>query len=166
MNEPLDWTDALSGIRDEIRDVRGDVAQLRFEVSEIKHGLDEEKSERRAQADDFRTLHADHRELSAEVTIVHNDVDLLKENMRLTQMINDKTHTVTDSKIDRLTIAFEKHAQQEELDRREVIKALKSENFAVRRNGTVDFLWAVGIAVTVGMAMFGMLMATGTVGGS
>jgi uncharacterized protein (DUF3084 family) len=159
--EQQEWRDALNGIHEEIRDVRDDVANVRSEVIELKKNQERDQDDRRRSSEDHKNLHSDHEGLKSEVTIIHHDVDLLKENMRLTQVVNEKTHSQLGDKIDLLTHKFDKHAEQEETDRRELIKTLSSEKFQVQVRGKADLLWAVGIAVTVGLTMFGLLWKTG-----
>lgn len=163
-NDERDWRDALSGIHDEIRDVRDDVAQVRSELGELRRSQEFEKAERLQQREDHKLLHFEHKELASEVGGIHNDVDLLKENIRLTQMLNEKTHDVMGDKIDTLTHKFDKHAEQEERDRREVISALKGENFQIRRFATKDIMWLFGVGASIVVSLFGLLWATGAVG--
>jgi predicted nuclease with TOPRIM domain len=160
-NEQQEWREVLNGIHEEIRDVRDDVASVRSEVMDLKRNQERDQEDRKRANEDHRSLHLEHRELRSEVTGIHNDVDLLKENIRLTQVLNEKTHDQLGDKVDLLTHKFDKHAEQEELDRRELIKTLSSEKFQVQVRGKADFLWVIGIAVTVGLTMFGLLWKTG-----
>jgi len=164
-NDERDWRDALSDIHEEIRDVRDDVAAVRSEVSELRKNQEFEKNERIQQKEDHKLLLYEHKEVASEVSRVHNDVDLLKENIRLTALMNERIHDNMGNKIDKLTDKFEKHADQEERDRQELIRTLQDENFQIKRHGTKDLLWAIGISVTIIFGLFGMLWGTGTLGG-
>jgi predicted nuclease with TOPRIM domain len=159
--EQVSLVTALEGIHEELRDVRDDVAQVRSEVMDLRRNQELEKEERKKAVDDHRALHMEHRSLQTEVAGVHNDVTLLKENMRLTQVLNEKTHDQIGHKVDLLTSKFDKHSEQEELDRRELIKTLSSEKFQIQARGKADFLWVVGIAITVTLTLFGLLWKTG-----
>ena len=141
---------------DQIGKLHQHISQVSHQVGEVKKGQDD--------------LHKEHMQLRERVDLlernVSRDIDNLAAHEReanvyrshLLEGFEKLTNSVT-----KLDERFERHAEMDEADRRQVIAALKSENFQTRRNGKIDFLWAVGIAVTVGLALFGMLAATGTI---
>ena len=141
---------------DQIGKLHQHIEHVSHQVRDVKEGQDEHRKELSGLRDRMDLLER----------TVSKDIDNLAAHEReanlyrghLLEGFEKLTNSVT-----RLDERFEKHAEIDEADRRQVIAALKSENFQVRRNGKIDFLWAVGIAVTVGLALFGMLAATGTI---
>jgi predicted nuclease with TOPRIM domain len=140
----------------EIGKLHEHIAHVSHQVRDVKEGQD--------------ALHREHVLLRERVDVlernVSRDIDNLAAHEKEAEIhrghLLEAFSQVTGA-IKSLDTRFEKHAEAEEADRRQVISALKSENFQTRRNGKIDFLWAVGIAVTVGLALFGMLAATGTI---
>lgn len=145
-------------------DFREEIGKLH---QHIEHVSNQVRDVQRGQDD----LHKEHSALRERVD--HLERTVSKDTSDLAAHINEaniyRGHLIEgfgslQRAVENLDNRFGKHAEAEEKDRKDVIKALQGENFQTRRNAKTDFLWAVGIAVTVGLSLFGLLAATGTVG--
>jgi hypothetical protein len=143
-------TDGTELLRKEIREVGGKVDHL----STLAEG------DRKF----LQSLHSDHLRLESRVK-------LSEERIQKTQGDLDK-HIEVACVIQKETRAhvaetkemLKAHVAQEDLDRREVIKHMQEQTARIKWEGKSILMWAVGTGMSVVLALFGLLWATGTIG--
>jgi hypothetical protein len=143
-------TDGTEVLREEIRKVGGKVDTLATMAETDRKFL--------------QNLHTDHLRLE-------NRVKLSEEHILKTQADLDKHIDVacvlqeaTRKDVSETKEMLRAHVAQEDIDRREVIKHMQAAASRVKWEGKQVLMWLAATGVSIVLALFGLLWATGTVG--
>ena len=143
-------TDGTEVLRKEIREVGGKVDQLSTMAEGDRKFL--------------QSLHTDHLRLEGRVRlseerIIKTQSDLDK-HIEVACVIQEATRKdVAETKE-----MLKEHVAQENIDRKEVIKHMQEQSLRTKWEGAQVLMWLLATGVSIVLALFGLLWATGTVG--
>ena len=143
-------TDGIEVLRGEIRKVGGKVDTLATMAETDRKFL--------------QNLHTDHLRLESRVKISEERIIKtqgdLDKHIEVACVIQEATRKdVTETKE-----MLRAHVAQEDIDRREVIKHMQESASRVKWEGRQILMWLTATGVSIVLALFGLLWATGTVG--
>jgi len=112
----------------------------------------------------LQSLHNDHMRLEGRVKLSEERIQKtqgdLEKHIEVACVIQEATRKdVTETKE-----MLRAHVAQEDIDRREVIKHMQEATSRVKWEGKQVAMWLIATGVSIVLALFGLLWATGTIG--
>lgn len=143
-----------------------DFGALRREVREVSTKMDELQRGANEDRKSLKRLHEDHVRLEGRVS--HSERHLSKTQSDLDKHIEVACLIQARIRDDvrETKEAMKEHIQTEDADRREIIRHLKTMVERTKSEGRSTVMWVMGTGVTIVLALFSLLWATGAVGAS
>jgi Asp-tRNA(Asn)/Glu-tRNA(Gln) amidotransferase C subunit len=143
-------SDGTEILREEIRKVGGKVDQLSTMAEGDRKFL--------------QSLHSDHLRLENRVKISEERIQKTQGDLDRHIEVACVIQEATRKDVNETKEMLKAHVAQEDLDRREVIKHMQEQTARIKWEGKTILMWAVGTGVSIVLALFGLLWATGTIG--
>lgn len=142
---------------DDFGALRREVREVSTKMDALQRGADEDRKS-------LKRLHEDHVRLESRVSQSERHLSKtqseLDKHIEVACMIQERIREdVRDTKE-----TLKEHIRAEDADRREIIKHLKTVVERTKADGWSTVMWVMGTGVTIVLALFGLLWATGTVG--
>ena len=137
---------------------------LRNEIRKVGSKVDQLQSSADSDRKFLQSLHADHLRLegrvkSSEERIQKTQADLDK-HIEVACVVNKATQKDVAETKEMLRV----HVAQEDIDRREIMAHLRETAQRAKESGATIVMWAIGVAASVVLSLFGLLWVTGTIG--
>ena len=137
---------------------------LREEIRKVGSKVDALQSSADSDRKFLQNLHADHLRLEGRVK---SSEDLLSKAQADLDKHIDVACVIAESTskdIIETKEVLKAHVAQEDIDRREIMAHLRETAQRAKESGATMLMWAIGVGMSVALALFGLLWATGTVG--
>jgi len=136
-------------IRDEIRSVGKKVDAMALSAESDRELL--------------KRLHADHLRLEARVTTIDLHLGKTRSDLDAHIDIACVIQEATRKDVTDIKDTLKSHVVQEDNDRREIMRHLRDQTARAQQEGKTTLMWAVGVGVSVVLALFVLLWGTGAV---
>ena len=141
-----------------------DTSVLRDEIRKVGTKVDHLATMADGDRKFLQNLHSDHLRLEGRVKLSEERISKAQADLDKHIEVACVVNKATQKDVAETKEMLKAHVAQEDLDRIEIMKHLRETAQRAKESGATTLMWAAGIGVSVVLALFSLLWATGTVG--
>jgi sorbitol-specific phosphotransferase system component IIBC len=138
-------------------------SDIRDEIRSVGRKVDAMALSAEADRELLKRLHADHVRLEARVATIDTHLSKTRSDLDAHIEIACVIQDATRKDVAEIKDTLKSHTIQEDNDRREIMRHLRDQATRSQQEGKATLMWAIGVGVSVVLALFVLLWGTGAV---